>query len=139
MKTIRTPAWQVIIADLALILFLTTLAGASASEDIENGVAQSAPVSLAKDEPSIASSQLIYRPVAGAPAFADWIKQEVADPRLQITIHAAYSDVGDDKLVVAQALKLLNEAGNAGLDPKLVMRQSMASDVYATASFERLP
>ena len=68
------PAWQVVLSDLALILFLTTLAALQ-------GTAKEAQGSIAEAPRS--HEVAVYREAAGGLSLAQWLESQPADPRLQ--------------------------------------------------------
>ncbi|WP_252259707.1 hypothetical protein [Erythrobacter aurantius] len=83
----HSSGWQVVLADLALILFLVTLAALAAGPDGDDRSR------IAK--PEIAASQALYREVEGGPRLAQWLDQRPADPRATLTILGQHTEADD--------------------------------------------
>lgn len=81
----HSSGWQVVLADLALILFLVTLAALAAGPDGDDRSR------IAK--PEIAASQALYREVEDGPTLAQWLDQRPADPRATLTILGQHTGV----------------------------------------------
>lgn len=110
--------WQMIIADLSMILFMLT-ASAVARQDNKPAAAVLAPAPA--PAPSGAESLAAgpsAEPVAvwiagkGAPPLRTWLAEQPRDPRQQVTITASYAP-GAMGEALAKAQALAQEAGNA--------------------------
>lgn len=123
----KATSWQVILADLALILFLTTLAGFVA--------VRSQPASREEDA-IIAAPQALYRR-GGETTLYQWLGQQQADSRLRLTIFARYR-VGERLAVWEQARDLMAEAQVAGFSPRVVLEPAGESDIYAALAYDEL-
>lgn len=104
--------WQYLLADLSLILFMVTAAALAQSVDDSKGGAaalspQGAPLA-------------VYRVGAGAPPLGQWLRDQAADPRQQLTIVAQY-DPGGQATALGKAETLAGEAGDAGTRARIVI------------------
>lgn len=79
--------WQTVLADLSLILFMTT-AAALGEAPVQSPPA--APPSHA-NLPALAQPVAVWTAGQGAPPLAEWLRQSGSDPRLQLTILAPQS------------------------------------------------
>jgi hypothetical protein len=115
-------SWQLILADLALILFLV---GTSAlTEDTE-------PSSLDADVPA----QAVYRPRPGAPDIALWLEQQASDPRLTLTIVATHVEGTADN-AWGEANRLADQARKSGMMVRIVVREGSVEDLYARLGYD---
>lgn len=120
------PAWQVVLSDLALILFLTTLAALQ-------GTSKEAPGSLAEAPRS--HEVAVYREAAGGLALAQWLETQPADPRLQLTVLARFTP-GEFEQVHERAQRLASEAAKAGKPPRLVLEPAEHSEVLVSLAYD---
>ena len=128
----RAPGWQLILADLALILFLVTLTGLVEQNDGTVPVATSDRLS---NLPEIAPSQALFRPDPLGPSLAEWLSSQPADPRTTLTIFASHS--GDDKAAIwEQAEALASSVAGEGFAVRVVITRAAASDLYASLAFD---
>ncbi len=128
----RVPSWQLILADLALILFLVTLsalAGEAADELAPQARGDAADVL------QVAQAQALFRPDPLGPTLAEWLAEQSPDPRATLTIFAAFSpDERDSVWEIAQALA--NDAQRTGFGVRVVMEQRETSDIYASLAYD---
>ncbi|MBV7258905.1 hypothetical protein [Erythrobacter crassostreae] len=120
--------WQIILADLALILFLLTLLavpGASANK------ADDPPAQRAEFAPS----QALFRPDTDGPGLDEWLRGQVRDPRATLTIHARYRE-GDSDAAWANAQALSKQARDLDWPVRLVITQSNSADLYASIGYD---
>ena len=115
--------WQTVLADLSLILFMTT---AAAVRDAPSGQPLENP-------PQTASLPVLAQPVAvwtgspGAPVLAQWLAAAGTDPRLRLTILAPPA-------AAAQALAL---AGVAGRPARIVLDPDRSGPVQALLGYDQ--
>jgi hypothetical protein len=102
--------WQYLLADLSLILFMVTAATLAQSKD----GASAAPISP-QGEPLA-----FYRAEAGAPPLGQWLRDQSADARQQLTIVAQY-EPGKQAEALGRAEALAGEAGEAGARARIVI------------------
>lgn len=117
--------WQLILADLALILFLVTLS-ALASEDAN------APGNA---ETPIAPAQALYRPGPQAPSLRDWLAERPRDPRATLTIFAQHSEETRER-VWEEAQLLAGEAEASGFAVRVVLTRGSRSDLHASLAYD---
>lgn len=116
-----------ILADLSLILFITTLAGLVAVQDEQRG-AQSKEV--------VGTTQAIYRRT-GEASLSQWLERQQGDSRLQLTIFAQY--IAEDRSDVwVEAQLLAAQAQASGYSPRVVLEPGEVSDVHAVLAYDAL-
>lgn len=101
--------WQYALADLSLILFLTTaaaLAQAQAAGAVKVERPPVPPVAAAIASEPVA----VWSAGSGAPALAEWLDREGADPRLEVQVVVRYAN-GGRAAAVAQAVQLAETGG----------------------------
>lgn len=123
MRTRGSAAWQVVLSDLALILFLTTLA-ASGSGDGPGP----APVPRSGEV-------AVYREGAGGLTLPQWLDQQPADPRVQLTVQARYAG-RDFERVSDRAVRLAREAAESGFSPRLSLEPAAISDITVSLAYD---
>jgi len=140
MTLLRAPVWQLILADLALILFLVTLT-ALAGEEANHG--SDRPEDEAPTDPYISQAQALYRPDPLGPSLAQWLSEQSPDPRATLTIFAQYApdeqgaEQGSERegvWAIAQALS--DDAQGRGFGVRVVITEGKASDVYASLAYD---
>lgn len=133
--------WQLIFADLALILFLLTLSALPAAE-AENGRRLAHWEAREKEavgalEPDIAPAQALFRPVPGGPSLGAWLATQTPDPRATLTIFATYPEGGEaDAWARAQALA--DEARASGTRVRTIITAGASADVYASLAYDEM-
>ncbi len=116
--------WQVVLADLSMILFMITAAAvAEAPPDSPAPTALAAKPSL----PALAAPVALWQGGAGAPPLADWLKTQPADPRLRLTIVAP--------LDRAEAALALSRA--AGRSARIVLESDLAGPPVAALTYDQ--
>lgn len=121
----RAPSWQVILADLALILFLTVLAGFAAVHSRAN---------QREEDAVIAGVQALYRRTPEV-SLADWLTQQQVDHRMQLTIFARYA-AGERMKVWEDARALMGEAQGAGFTTRVILEPGQVSETYAVLAYD---
>lgn len=116
--------WQTSLADLSLILFMAT--AAAASHHVMKPPARppaKAHASQAAAAPSPQTEPLsVYVAAPGAPPLEQWLHEQAADPRQQLTITARYGPgAGAALRAMAEAEALLREAGAQGQAARIVV------------------
>lgn len=135
--------WQLILADLALILFLLTLSALPAAE-AETGQRLAAravqeQASRKAVRPEIAASQALYRPVTGGPSLGAWLKAQAPDPRATLTIFAIHRPGGEAD-AWARAGALAAEARVAGTRVRTIISAGAGDEIYASLAYdEQIP
>lgn len=122
-------AWQLILADLALILFLLTL---SALPD-QGGVEEGSLSSLGRNE--IAPAQSLFIDTGNGRDFEQWAALATHDPRATLTIVANHSDEGRE-LVWSRAQQLAGVAEQSGFSVRVILRPASQDLVYASLAYD---
>ena len=127
--------WQYLLADLSLILFMVTAAALASAEDAPARPATAA-VAARQETASPLSSQgevlALYRAAPGAPPLRQWLHDQSADPRQQLTIVAQYR-AGEQAQAMSQAAALAQDAGDAGLRARIVVEPGQGGTTAALA------
>ncbi|MDT0574709.1 hypothetical protein RM533_00765 [Croceicoccus sp. F390] len=126
-------AWQVILADLALILFiLTSAALAIDADNAERG--------LAKVEQTFSHAQsnatAIWRDDGASGALTRWLQDRNPDNREMLTLVVRYPRAGL-AAAISRAAVLAEEAEQYGIDMKISLEPGSPSGIVAVTSFER--
>lgn len=126
--------WQVVMADLSMILFVITAAGlADAPPDIQRDPPPPAPAPAAsRSLPALAAPVALWQGGAGAPRLAQWLMTQPRDPRLRLTI-VAPAGAADAALALAR---------EAGRPARIVLETDLAGPPVAALTYdqaERVP
>lgn len=131
-------AWQTILADLALILFMITAAALAGAPDgpmapiagpVSGPPSERPPAPLLPPpRPVVAASPRsepvgVWRDGPGVPPLAEWLRQQGSDPRLRVTILVRHAR-GHGLLALAQAKALVAAAGERGSGARIVIEQN---------------
>jgi len=123
--------WQVMLADLSLILFLST-AAALETRDPADPVPPSAVTAAGMVQEST-TPVAVFR-AGGETQLADWLQSRGADPREQLTVLARYTDGRQDEAVrTAQALATVASA--QGLKARIVIEPGADDEAMALFAF----
>lgn len=133
--------WQLILADLALILFLLTLSALPAAE-AESGHKLADKYATEKDarlppKPEIAAAQALFRPVAGGPSIAEWLASQPRDPRTTLTVFVRYQPGGEAAAWNA-AKALARAAQTSGVPVRTIITAGAAADIYASLAYDEV-
>jgi len=132
--------WQLILADLALILFLLTLSSLPAAE-AESGRRLADRAARGKEarpvlgRAEIAAAQALYRPVAGGPGIGEWLAAQPRDPRATLTVFARYRPGGEAE-AWAQARALAAQAQASGVAVRTIIAAGGEADLYASLAYD---
>ncbi|HEY6963890.1 MAG TPA: hypothetical protein VI407_01630 [Erythrobacter sp.] len=131
--------WQIILADLALILFLLTLSALPAAE-AETGrrlAARAVQEQTTRKEtrPEVAAAQALFRPVAGGPSLGEWLKTQAPDPRATLTIFAIYAK-GGEATAWARTEAFAAEARAAGARVRTIIAAGPADEIWASLAYD---
>lgn len=131
--------WQLILADLALILFLLTLSALPASDTEGRAVPVGrAGVSPAARPAAIASAQALYRPVEGGPDLAEWLALQPRDPRATLTVFARHRP-GGEAAAWAAARELAGQARASGVAVRTIIAAGPEAETYASLAYDEPP
>ena len=131
--------WQLILADLALILFLMALSALPPAE-AEKGRRLADDEAREKEalvaaQAVVAASQALYRPLADGPSLSAWLDAQSPDPRATLTIFATHTK-GGEAAAWAQAEALAAEARASGARVRTIITAGAAEDVYASLAYD---
>ncbi len=136
MSNSPTGKWEILLADLALILFIVALGGLVTMPIKAKPASASEAASKAKSEQlAIAPSQALYRTVQNGPTLGEWLKRQPLDPRATLTIFVDYR-ADDAARGLEQAAAMIGEAQGAGVRVRTVMRDAEQADIYASLAFD---
>lgn len=131
--------WQLILADLALILFLLTLSALPAAE-AETGHRLADRAAREKEAegaplPELAGAQALFRPVPGGPALGEWLAAQAPDPRATLTIVATHP-AGGEAQAWADARALAAEARARGTRVRIVITAGSTAELSASLGYD---
>jgi hypothetical protein len=132
--------WQYILADLSLILFMVTAAALASSDNAPaHTPTTSQPIARARSAGTRplspqAEPLALYRSAPGAPSLGQWLHQQSADSRQQLTIVAHYAPGGQVE-ALSQAAALARDAGEAGALARIVVEPGQGG-ASATLAFD---
>jgi len=122
--------WQVMLADLSLILFLSTAAALDARDASDPAPAAVTAAALAQES---AAPVGVYR-AGGETQFSDWLASRGADPREQLTVLARHTDGGRDRAIrTSQALATV--AAARGVEARIIVEPGAEDEVLALFAF----
>lgn len=127
------PGWQLILADLALILFLVTVAALTRTAESDEARREREPQS--KDGASIAPAQALYRPGATSPTIESWLDSQTIDPRATLSVIATHRE-GDAEAAWKDAQALASKARARGIPVRVVVMQADQTDLYASLAYD---
>lgn len=122
--------WQLILADLALILFLVTLSALASEEAQPHLAAGSTP-----HGPEVAPSQALFRPDPFGPTLAEWLARLPRDDRATLTVFAQHTGA-DRKAIWDQAQALAASAAEEGYPVRVVITKGAQSDLHASLAYD---
>lgn len=132
--------WQLILADLALILFLLSLSTLPAAE-AETGrhhadrAARGEETRPAPAAPEIAAAQALYRPTASGPNLGAWLAAQPRDPRATLTVFARHRPGGEAAAWQA-AQALAAQARSKGVAVRTIIAAGTETDLYASLAYD---
>jgi hypothetical protein len=103
--------WQMVIADLSMILFMLTASAVARQDDSAHAAPAPARASASAPAPR-GEPVAVWIAGEGAPPLGAWLAQQPRDPRQQVTITATYAP-GAMREALAQAQALAAQAGEA--------------------------
>lgn len=122
-----THGWQLILADLSLILFLVTLTALVSSSSEETQTLNNSPY--------VAPAQALYRKVEGGPELGEWLLEQPLDPRTTLTIIAQHTP-GDRDAIWQEAEGLAQIARTSEVAVRVVITSADESDLYASLAYD---
>ena len=132
MMTRAGSGWAYILADLSLILFMVTAAALASAEDAPKKPAAVAAVKATQPLSPQGQPLALYRAAPGAPPLGQWLRDQAADARQQLTIVAQYRP-GEQAAALQQASALAQDAGDAGMRARIVVEPGAGGTTAALA------
>lgn len=127
-------SWQLILADLALILFLVSAAALSASDGFESS--ETINDIEAEDATVIGPAQALYRAGPGLPSLAEWLERQPRDPRASLTIVAQHRPDQEER-AWTEARALAATAKAVGVRSRVIIREGEESDIHARLGYDQ--
>jgi hypothetical protein len=124
--------WQLMLADLAIVLFLTSFSALAK----DHPVAHAARPRPAAPAPAVAEPVALWRAGKGAPPLAAWLKDQGFDRRMRVNVVGSYG-AGDRDRVLAEANDLTFEPALAGRAVRLILEPAPASSIIVTLSYDQ--
>ncbi len=132
----KAPSWQLLLADLALILFLVTLCAlAYAGPAAQLGEDHNPDPINNPFAAHVAPSQALFRPVEGGPTLAQWLAQRPSDERATVTVFARHSDT-DHAVIWDAARALAQDAARSKFAVRVVITSGLTSDIHASLAYD---
>lgn len=134
-------SWQLVLADLALILFLVTLTALVNSDSMEDSLATGSPSAQSQaappSAPYVAPAQALFRPTSRGPTLTQWLAEQPADPRTTLTIIAQHSGPDQD-LMWQNAQTMASSIAGSKVRIRVVITSGATSDLYASLAYDDL-
>ncbi|MCM0000950.1 MAG: hypothetical protein NBV68_16360 [Erythrobacter sp.] len=133
--------WQLILADLALILFLLTLSALPTAEAeagrhlAARAVQEKTTRESLRPKGEIAAAHALFRPVAGGPSLGEWLETQTPDPRATLTIFAVHPP-GEEAAAWARAGALAAEARARGARVRTIITAGKEAEIYASLAYD---
>jgi hypothetical protein len=124
--------WQYILADLSLILFMVTAAALAQADDAPPATLRTDARRGTQPLSPQAEPMALYRAAPGAPPLQQWLRDQSADERQQLTIVAQYPP-GAQTEALSEAKALAQEAGEAGARARIVVEPGHGGTTAALA------
>ena len=131
--------WQLILADLALILFLLTLSALPAAE-ATSGQRLADREARETDikgplPPEVAPAQALYRPLPKGPSLSQWLAAQAPDPRATLTITAVHRP-GGEAAAWSRAQALVKEARAGDTRVRTIIIVGTEDEIYASLAYD---
>lgn len=120
--------WQLMLADLSIVLFLTTFSALTQS----HGQKPPAKPGIT----AVAEPVALWRAGSGPPSLGEWLKGQALDARMRVNVHGGYR-AGRRDAVLAEATSLAADPALAGRPVRLIIEPADADAVTVTLSFDR--
>lgn len=127
--------WQLILADLSLILFLVTLTALVGSSLQDASDPEIEPETAPNPAPYLAPSQALFRKIEGGPDLGDWLREQPLDPRASLTIVAQHGP-GDEEAIWQEAQAMAQIARRSKVSARVVIKGADTSDLYASLAYD---
>lgn len=131
-------SWQIMLADLSIILFLTTFSALARVESTQAKATAPAPAAAPAppSAPLVAEPVAMWRPGPGAPPLDEWLREQAADARMRINIHGAYRP-GRRDAVLADAAAVSADPALNGRAVRVILEPATTDTITVTLSFDQ--
>lgn len=134
-------SWQLMLADLSIVLFLTTFSALAQSHAKPTPAPPAAAAARpatppAPPPPLVAEPVAIWRAGEGPPSLAEWLKTQAIDARMRVNVHAGYAE-GRKDAVLAEATSVAADPALAGHAVRLIIEPAASDAVTVTLSFDQ--
>jgi hypothetical protein len=128
--------WQLTLADLAIILFLTSFS-ALAKQETKARPAHPKPVAApAATSIALAEPVALWRAGEDAPPLAAWLKGQGFDQRMRVNIVASYG-AGDRDRMIGAATALSANPSLAHRTVRLILEPAPSSALTVTLTYDQ--
>lgn len=135
MRPFGSPSWELILADLALILFVVTLSALAFEEDLNEQAEAIIAQAGGSRNAQVAPSQALFRPTNAGPSITEWLSARPRDDRATLTVFAQHS--GPDREVMwRRANTLAQSASQSGFAVRVVITRGEISDLHASLAYD---
>lgn len=122
----KAQGWEVVLADLALILFLVTL----------SALARDHPAAKSSKQPvAVTPALALFRPDGTGPTLAEWLNDQPFDQRATLTVFGQHTGENEPE-VWDQAQALAKIASGKGFAVRVVITKGQKQDVYASLAYD---
>lgn len=136
------PSWQLVLADLSLILFIVTAGALARSEESVAGAEEHRASGLASTGAPVSGSPVAVLRGDGSAdddvILAAWLAEYRPDPREQLTLTLHYGQ-GDFAAAQARAEAMRGLSMDAGQIPRIVLEQADTNALHASFAFDHAP
>lgn len=137
MKSRAMSGWQMVTADLALILFIIT-ASAVESGDVLPSVEEEVTAEVQADrQPAIGNPVAIYRSQSDV-ALSEWLADQDIDPSQTITVWIEFAP-DESALQLASAAAILEDIEAAGHEARILATPADTSDLSVVIAHDAPP
>lgn len=121
--------WQLILADLSLILFMVALAGLAGTDAPHKSTLKRA------GDAAIAQAQALFRPSQNGSDWGEWLDMQDSDPRATLTIFARHAP-SQRQAIWREASTMAEIAQAKGYSVRVIITPGTSRDIYASLAFD---
>jgi hypothetical protein len=131
--------WQIMLADLSIVLFLTTFSALAQGKTPDEAPP---PPAVAAVQPAVPAAPIVAEPIAiwragkDSPPLGEWLKTQAADPRLRVNVHGGYRQ-GRRDAVLIEAAAVTADPSLAGRSVRLILEPAQTNSVLVTLTFDQ--
>ena len=128
--------WQLTLADLAIILFLTSFSALAQDQKRPHPAHPAPSASPRATSIAVAEPVALWRAGAGAPPLAAWLKEQGFDQRMRVNVIGSYS-AGDRDHIIAEATALSADPALIGRAIRFIFEPADVSGLTVTLSYDQ--